>query len=339
MDKLCYSFLPKNNQSLYGVIEDALFHNKNGIPVKSQYSNDDIRDTIEAVCYDNPDIISINKTIYRIVSSFTSKQVNFRYIASQGESTKRNQLLKAKLDEAVFEIDSKAKSDRETLQGISEYLQRNVIYDMDELQSVGAGGASKRPDSHNAFGALVNGLAVCDGFSSAFALIAREFGFNVMIISGTSNHFGSSSIDHAWNIVEFEGKYYHIDATWDEGNYQDCQEYPYFYFGLSDEEIAIDHDWDYHKTPPCDDTALSYYEYNHLLASSMDQVENIIAREIRQGKNAIRMKLSPKVVVPDDNGAFLGKKVASIGATIMNGRIEYRYMWNEPTRCFIAILK
>lgn len=150
MEKLSYSFLPKKDQYLYGVIEDALSRHKNGIPVKSQYSNEEIQGTIEAVCYDNPDIICINKTIYRIVSSFTSKQVNFKYIASPSDSRNRDKLLKDKLDEAVFEIDSKAKSDRETLQGITEYLQRNVTYDMDELQSVGSGRVSNRPDSQNA---------------------------------------------------------------------------------------------------------------------------------------------------------------------------------------------
>ena len=156
--------------------------------------------------------------------------------------------LQKALEDAVWEIDKKARNDKEILMGISEFLQYNVIYDKDEL-ICNSRGKSKYPESHNAYGALVNHKAVCDGFSNAYALIAQYFGIKCMVVEGKSSYQRNTRVEHAWNIVEYEGEYFHIDATWDTNRYEVIKTYSYDYFGLDDDEISVDHEWDYHKTP------------------------------------------------------------------------------------------
>jgi len=113
-------------------------------------------------------------------------------------------------------------------------LQENVRYDKQELIA-SSSGRSKNPNSHNAYGALLNGLAVCDGFSSAFNLLAQKLGFECMLATGRSNHRSAGSVEHAWNIVKVKNKCYHMDVTWDTNQYNEFKEHSYDYFALDDE--------------------------------------------------------------------------------------------------------
>lgn len=58
-----------------------------------------------------------------------------------------------------------------------------------------------------AYGALVEGHALCDGYTKAVALLLNEFGIkNGVMVSEKANH--------AWNVVRIGGRWYHLDATW-----------------------------------------------------------------------------------------------------------------------------
>jgi len=80
--------------------------------------------------------------------------------------------------------------------------------------------------------ALVNGRAVCEGFSALFSEICTELKIKSKIIEGKGKNgikdIGAKYvIDHSWNIVLIDDKEYLIDVTWGAGSY-----YPkkYFYF-------------------------------------------------------------------------------------------------------------
>lgn len=62
-------------------------------------------------------------------------------------------------------------------------------------------------DPDNAFGCFWNRKCVCDGFSRGFELLAQHAGMRC--IKG-----GTGLISHAWNIVEIENFWYHLDVTW-----------------------------------------------------------------------------------------------------------------------------
>ena len=62
--------------------------------------------------------------------------------------------------------------------------------------------------SATAFGAIVFGRAVGEGFAMAFKALSDEIGFDNRVILG----YLDGRI-HAWNIVELEGYFYHIDVA------------------------------------------------------------------------------------------------------------------------------
>ena len=66
--------------------------------------------------------------------------------------------------------------------------------------------------AHDAYGALVEGRAVCQGYSDAVKIICDYYGIPCVCISGTSDGGG-----HMWNAIQMEdGKWYFVDLTWDD---------------------------------------------------------------------------------------------------------------------------
>ena len=63
--------------------------------------------------------------------------------------------------------------------------------------------------SHSIYGALVDRLPVSDGYAKAFKYLINEVGVNAVIVT-------SFDMEHAWNMVEYNGDYYHLDVTWND---------------------------------------------------------------------------------------------------------------------------
>ncbi len=63
--------------------------------------------------------------------------------------------------------------------------------------------------SYTMYGALVDGIAVCQGYSEAYLYLLDQVGI-------TSYLCESDSLYHAWNIVVIGGNEYHVDVTWDD---------------------------------------------------------------------------------------------------------------------------
>ncbi len=64
-------------------------------------------------------------------------------------------------------------------------------------------------DDYNAYGALVGGKAICQGYTLGLSYLLDYVGIN-------SYTCASDILLHAWNIVIVDGEKYHVDATWDD---------------------------------------------------------------------------------------------------------------------------
>lgn len=88
---------------------------------------------------------------------------------------------------------------------------------------------------YTAYGALVNGKAVCEGYARAASLMFNLVG----IENGLVNGKGNDGIGHLWNIVKIGNNWYHFDPTWSDDEDHPNDPYP-FYYNLSDDEITRD---------------------------------------------------------------------------------------------------
>ncbi len=86
-------------------------------------------------------------------------------------------------------------------------------------------------EEFTAYGALVKGSAVCEGYAHAICLLLNKFGLDCYYANG----YGEDA-PHMWNTVKINDNWYHLDATWD-----DNENAYYNFFNLNDDQIKTDH--------------------------------------------------------------------------------------------------
>lgn len=150
-----------------------------------------------------------------------------------------------KLDKAVAEIMKLVKNDMSDIEKVivlHDWMVQNVAYDYDALYS------NNYKNSGNECGSLVEHKAICDGYANGFMLLLDKAGVENKKVVGTANGYMTGKWNgHAWNMVKLNGKWYHIDTTWDATT----SEYPYHhynYFLVSDDYISKNHRFDKKST-------------------------------------------------------------------------------------------
>lgn len=71
-------------------------------------------------------------------------------------------------------------------------------------------------EAHNAYGAIVTGNAICQGYTEAYKYLLCKVGIESIVCRSTL-------LNHIWNILYIDGKPYHVDVTWDDPVYNDAQ--------------------------------------------------------------------------------------------------------------------
>lgn len=95
---------------------------------------------------------------------------------------------------------------------IIKYLVETVSYDESEIEN----DDPFITDSYKAYGALVNGKAVCSGYAKAFDLLSKSYGLSSVIVTGTATNSSGITEPHAWNQIYLDGEWYNVDVTWED---------------------------------------------------------------------------------------------------------------------------
>lgn len=156
------------------------------------------------------------------------------------------QAIADKLREAVAISITPGMTDYEKVLAIHDYIVSHTKYDMESL--VNNDYLPARP-----YGVLVYGRGICAGYASTFQLFMDYLDIECFFVVGTVNDTGSD-VNHDWNIVKVDGKYRHVDVTWDDYSHFQVEEIYHDYFCLTDEQISMKyHSWDRDLYPKCSD--------------------------------------------------------------------------------------
>lgn len=124
------------------------------------------------------------------------------YSGSGGYGDRRDRYQEAtkKLDEVIRSLNLDGKSDYDKFKAVTNWIVSNVRYDDD----------NETKYQHDLTGAVLDGLAVCDGYAGTFYYMANAVGLNALFEDGIGN---DNRIRHAWNLVQIDGIYYYADPT------------------------------------------------------------------------------------------------------------------------------
>ena len=71
-------------------------------------------------------------------------------------------------------------------------------------------------NDQNAYGALVEGKAVCKGYAAAYQYLLNQKGIKASMVLGNGIDPSGIPVAHAWNILWIGGKCVYTDVTWDD---------------------------------------------------------------------------------------------------------------------------
>ena len=114
-------------------------------------------------------------------------------------SDSKDELARKKAREIIAQIIDPDMTEFMKIFKVYEYMANNISYP--------ERGIKYREEHYTAYGALVNKIAVCDGFAKGFNVFMSELGIE-------SERVVSLEENHAWNIVKLEGQWYELDVAW-----------------------------------------------------------------------------------------------------------------------------
>lgn len=174
-----------------------------------------------------------------------------------------------------------------------------------------------------AYGCLVQGDAICQGYAEAYQLVLERAGIECGVCSGDSING-----PHAWNYVRINGQYYWVDTTWDDPESEsDEGTLRHNYFLINDELLkrtrAIEEGQVF--VPSCSSMADNYHVRNgsYLEAFDINAIGNILAANA-SSRRAEMMFGSEEAYQEALERLFAESEIWSLSAYVsMNEQISY----------------
>ncbi len=198
------------------------------------YKKSDISIAYMALTSDYPDIFWLDGkyTIlaYKEGDTVLEYYVTLSYDRSYEQAVRESVELKEKVNEIVAQVKNKNVLEAEKF--FHDYLCDNVEYNLENDDN-----------NYTAFGALIKGKAVCEGYSRAMLLLCKSVGINCTLVRGTADNGEEADQPHMWNVIEIYGKWYQVDVTWDDPIREDPNDTRrvYTYFNLYDNQMYKNH--------------------------------------------------------------------------------------------------
>ena len=131
------------------------------------------------------------KVIVKVNKQYNNNQIN--YINSEVDK-----IIKDNIPENL--------SDRDKIKIFHDYIINTTKYDKDRASKMNDKEYSNS-ESHTANGLLKNHIALCGGYSDMMSIYLSKINIPNIRISADK---------HVWNLVYIDGRWYHLDATWDD---------------------------------------------------------------------------------------------------------------------------
>lgn len=196
----------------------------------------------------------------------------------------------AALDTAKAALEAEVVRLTADLEGKTDYEKSLLLHDRLAAESV----YTLEGYHQTAYGALVQGTAVCAGYSRAYQLLMQRAGIPAWYVYGTSMSPWGQEVSHAWNLVLLDGEWYYTDVTWD-----DQTKYTFYaYLNMNSEKMDENHTPTKYVEylPVATHTCHNYFVINDLY---MEQFSVDAVADVMRNNNPAR------IYVTGDKAAFI----------------------------------
>ena len=142
--------------------------------------------------------------LYVTINSYGEARIDIDKLYNESDIIRLNK----KIDEIKKEIITDGMSDQDKIKAFHNYVINNSVYDEVRAKQIeNNSDEESQYNSHKANGPLLEGFALCSGYSDAMKIYLDQLNIP---------NYKISNDKHIWNLVYIDGKWLHIDLTWDD---------------------------------------------------------------------------------------------------------------------------
>ena len=251
-------------------------------------SKEDITQVYEAFFADNPQYFYLDRTysfegIPTIDGQTLYNALILQYLFSAEQRVQAQSQLQTVLNTILADKPA-SDDDYETERYLHDQLTVRCTYDITaaEQETIAS------PNAYSAYGALVEGKAVCEGYAKAMQLLLQESDIPATLVTGTAKENNES---HMWNLVTINGENYHLDSTWNDNN--DNQQYTFFNLTteMVSQSVTIENP---NNFPLCTATEDNYFVRNDTVIDTYERqmIAQKIANRVLAGDTIIQLRFA-----------------------------------------------
>lgn len=285
-----------------------------------QIPESDLSKIWTAVFYDNPEIFWVGYE-YEYLNYNKKIEITPTYLMTKLEADDITTRLDSKINEIVISAEQfETDYDKELF--FHDYICRNAVYDKSTFEKVG----------HTAYSLLLDGKGICEGYSRAMQMLLDRVGIKNYLVTGNGTSNGETQ-PHMWNIVEIDGKNYHLDVTWDD--LEAKADVGHLYFNITDSDILLDHSDLQPQNNGCTYTEANYFHRSNTYVSLFTSFSDLIEpcdQIVKSGQKYVELQfevnsdfLKAMKIIEKDNNFFDFVEAVSekSGGKFSSEEIEY----------------
>lgn len=320
---LIYPLLTSTQQGLFDMLYSACLQGETHVVLPENTRYDDVCAAMDAVMDDCPELCALGGRYvvgYTLAEPDIARYIQLEYcmpVSRQAELVRRARQM----------ADGAYGDEFQREWYLHDLLCRHVTYDL------------TADNRHNAWGALMEGRAVCDGYAKAMTLLARISYLQAGVVHGQALSGGVPG-DHAWNMLKISGAYTLLDVTFND---QDAAGLiSYAYFNLTDEWMNADHMPETKvNLPACQDAAVNWHVRKGLYVQP-GQAEGMIETALRHMAETgapLHLRFAAEGefrAFADDPGRWLEwyNMQNIFTGRMLTGQTSFYYM--DPQRCVMT---
>lgn len=250
------------------------------IPEGIDLTSEDIKILFTLLLADSPELIHVKGSykIYTYKASDRVESIEFEY---QSDPETYAQYLSE-----IYRMLSKWKEETADFDSFYKelYVYNKIINNCTYSQEA--------DNSSNAYGALIAGEALCEGYSDALTLAMHYMGIPCVQICGDAfNTETESSEPHAWNLVCINDEWYQTDPTWDDYN-NELTGSMYAYMNITDASVeetrTVEYMYNEYGLPECTSLTYNYHYANDLMINTGEDTKTIFLTEVSRAMMDIK---------------------------------------------------
>lgn len=158
--------------------------------------------------------------------TYTSRKATIRFNHEYLTNYEQERYVNGKA-QAIVEAMPANLSDYEKVKYVNDWIVQNTKY-----------GENSKASPHSAYAVAMEGVGVCQGYALFALKLLQELNIPAQYVVGDVE-----SGPHAWNLVQLDGQWYHMDVTWNDPVPDRGSKVRYDYFLKSDKQMSYDHMW------------------------------------------------------------------------------------------------